>query len=201
MKEEIREPVQKRSIEKKEKIIEYGFKLICEKGYHNTNTAEIAKAAGVSTGIIYSYFEDKHDILIEGIKKRIDNLFYPLLDELTKDFSSSKSVDEILHRVLSTFISNHEISHKSYQEIMPLTYSDPEIASYYYNREIEMTNKLYDLLIDHKFPSYELKEKIHLIIEMIEDYCHEVIYHKHKELDYTVYEKIVISNIKYMLNK
>ena len=32
---EIREPVQKRSIEKKEKIIESGFELICEKGYYN----------------------------------------------------------------------------------------------------------------------------------------------------------------------
>ena len=40
---EIREPVQKRSIEKKEKIIKAGFDLICEKGYYNTNTAEIAK--------------------------------------------------------------------------------------------------------------------------------------------------------------
>ena len=38
---EIREPVQKRSIEKKEKIIKAGFDLICEKGYYNTNTAEI----------------------------------------------------------------------------------------------------------------------------------------------------------------
>ena len=48
---EIREPIQKRSIEKKEKIIQAGFELICDKGYYNTNTAEIAKSAGVSTGI------------------------------------------------------------------------------------------------------------------------------------------------------
>ena len=65
----VREPIQKRSIEKKEKIIKYGFDLICEKGYYNTNTAEIAKAAGVSTGIVYSYFNDKHDILLEGLKR------------------------------------------------------------------------------------------------------------------------------------
>ena len=57
---EIREPIQKRSIEKKEKIIKSGFELICEKGYYNTNTAEIAKAAGVSTGIVYQYFKDKY---------------------------------------------------------------------------------------------------------------------------------------------
>ena len=49
-----REPQQKRSIEKKNRIIEIGFRLMCEKGYQNTTTADIAKAAGDSTGIIYS---------------------------------------------------------------------------------------------------------------------------------------------------
>ena len=52
MAEKIREPRQKRSIEKKRKIVMAGFQLFCEKGYYNTNTAEIAKYAGVSTGIV-----------------------------------------------------------------------------------------------------------------------------------------------------
>ena len=55
---EIREPVQKRSIETKDKIIEAGFELICNDGYYNTNTAKIAKKAGVSTGIVYQYFKN-----------------------------------------------------------------------------------------------------------------------------------------------
>ena len=79
----IREPIQKRSIEKKEKIIKYGFELICKKGYYNTNTAQIAKAAGVSTGIVYSYFNDKHDILLEGLKRYANNIFYPSIDFIT----------------------------------------------------------------------------------------------------------------------
>ena len=40
---EIREPIQKRSIEKKEKIIKAGFELICMQGYYNTNTARNSK--------------------------------------------------------------------------------------------------------------------------------------------------------------
>lgn len=63
-KSEIRVPTQKRSIEKKENIIKAGFELICEEGYYNTNTAKIAKKAGVSTGIVYQYFNDKHDIFV-----------------------------------------------------------------------------------------------------------------------------------------
>ena len=50
---EIRNPIKKSSIEKKNKILEKGFTLMCEKGYHNVNSVDIAKYAGVSTGIIY----------------------------------------------------------------------------------------------------------------------------------------------------
>ena len=65
----IRIPTQKRSIAKRERIIENGFNLMCENGYFNTSTPDIAKAADVSTGIIYQYFNDKKDIFIEGVKK------------------------------------------------------------------------------------------------------------------------------------
>ena len=64
---EVRIPKQKRSAEKRQAIIQAGFALFCEKGYYRTNTAEIAKAAGVSTGIVYSYFHDKKDILKEAV--------------------------------------------------------------------------------------------------------------------------------------
>ena len=61
---ETRIPTQKRSIEKRNKIIEKGFELMCNKGYHNVSTPDIANAANVSTGIIYQYFNDKKYIFI-----------------------------------------------------------------------------------------------------------------------------------------
>ena len=72
MSQEVREPQQKRSIDKKNRIIEAGYELFAKDGYFNTNTSEIAKKAGVSTGIVYGYFHDKRDILIEvdgGVKQ------------------------------------------------------------------------------------------------------------------------------------
>ena len=46
-----RVPTQKRSIEKRQKIVKAGFDLFCEKGYYKTNTAEIAKYANLYRGI------------------------------------------------------------------------------------------------------------------------------------------------------
>ena len=196
---EIREPVQKRSIEKKEKIIESGFELICEKGYYNTNTAEIAKNAGVSTGIIYQYFKDKHDIFIEALKKFADNIFFPMLDIPLKDFNKN-NLNGIVKKMIDNFIQNHKLSQSAHEEIMAMAHSDKDVAFYFHQREIEMTEKIYDLLIKNGFDSRNLMEKSHIAIGLIDNLCHEIVYHKHSELNYNVMTDICIETIVNLLS-
>ncbi len=192
---EIREPIQKRSIEKKEKIIKAGFELICEKGYYNTNTAEIAKAAGVSTGIIYQYFKDKHDILVEGIKRYASDIFYPMLN-VTSDIKIDKNnLDSILRNMINAFVENHKLSQIAHEEIMSMTHSDKEIAGFFQENEMAMTKNISRILLDNGFDAKNLDEKVHISIHLIDDLCHEIVYHKHKDLDYDVMINLVIENI------
>ena len=197
---EIREPVQKRSIEKKEKIIESGFELICKKGYYNTNTAEIAKNAGVSTGIVYQYFKDKHDIFIEALKKFADNIFYPMLNIPLKDFDKN-NLNMIVRKMIDNFIQNHKLSQSAHEEIMAMAHSDKDVAFYFHKREIEMTEKIYDLLVENGFNKKNLMEKSHIAIGLIDNLCHEIVYHKHSNLDYNVMINICIYTIVNMLRK
>ena len=192
---EIREPIQKRSIEKKEKIIKAGFELICEKGYYNTNTAEIAKAAGVSTGIVYQYFKDKHDILVEGIKRYASEIFYPMLNVTSNIKIDKNNLDTILRNMINTFIENHKLSQIAHEEIMAMTHSDKEIAEFFQENEMAMTKNISKILLDNGFDSKNLDEKVHISIHLIDDLCHEIVYHKHKDLDYDVMINLVIENI------
>ncbi len=199
---EIREPIQKRSIEKKEKIIHAGFELICEKGYYNTNTAEIAKVAGVSTGIVYQYFKDKHDILIEGIRLYANSLFYPMLliaNENIKTNINKENFSSILRDMIDKFIKNHKISKTAHEEIIAMTHSDQEVAQIFHNSEMEMANKVTSILLENGFKSENLSEKVHVAIGMIDNLCHEIVYHKHKELDYEKMIDIVVKTITNML--
>ena len=197
---EIREPVQKRSIEKKEKIIESGFELICEKGYYNTNTAEIAKNAGVSTGIVYQYFKDKHDILIEALKKYADNIFYPMLNIPIKEFDKI-DLSEIIKKMIDSFITNHKLSQSAHEEIMAMAHLDKDVAFYFHKREMQMTEKIYDLLVKNGFDSKDLMEKSHICIGLIDNLCHEIVYHKHSELNYEIMTNICINTIVHIFNK
>ena len=192
---EIREPIQKRSIEKKEKIIKAGFELICKKGYYNTNTAEIAKAAGVSTGIVYQYFKDKHDILVEGIKRYASEIFYPMLNVTSNIKIDKNNLDTILRNMINTFIENHKLSQVAHEEIMAMTHSDKEIAEFFQQNEMAMTKNISRILVDNGFDSKNLDEKVHIAIHLIDDLCHEIVYHKHKDLDYDVMINLVIENI------
>ena len=197
----VREPVQKRSIEKKEKIIKYGFELICEKGYYNTNTAEIAKAAGVSTGIVYSYFNDKHDILLEGLKRYANGIFYPSIESINNIKITEKNIDEVIRKIISQFVKNHKLSQSAHEEITAMAHSDKEVEKLFHENEIEVTNVTVNLLEKNGFNQKDLLERTHVIIGLIDNICHEIVYHKHKNINYDTMTNIVANEIVHILTE
>ena len=190
----IREPIQNRSIEKKEKIIKAGFELICKQGYHNTNTVEIAKAAGVSTGIVYQYFKDKHDIFIIGLERYADEIFFPMLTVSKSNFDKF-DIEQILETMINRFIENHKLSQKAHEEIMAMTHSDKAVADFFHERELYMTDSIVNLLLQNGINSKNLEEKVHISIHLIDDLCHEIVYHKHEQLNYNIMIDLVIKTV------
>lgn len=193
----IREPVQKRAIEKKEKIVRVGFDLICNNGYHNINTAEIAAKAGVSTGIIYQYFKDKYDILIEGLNTYGDNIFFPILIDENIKFEKH-DFEKIIKDIIKNYINNHKLSNIAHEEIISMVHSDKMVANYYYKRELDMTTKIKNILINNGFNNNNINEKVHIMLGLMDNLCHEITFHKHKNMNYDNMTKIVIDNIKYL---
>jgi deoxycytidylate deaminase len=194
METDIRNPKQKRAIEKKEKIITIGFNLICKKGYHNVNTAEIAKEAGVSTGIVYQYFKDKYDIFIAGLEKYGDDIFFPML-KIKSETLDVKNIRNDIKKMINDYIKEHKVSKTAHEEITAMIHSNDDVAKYFYKRELDMTEYIKYLLIKNNFKDNNLNEKVHIMIGMIDNLCHEVIYHKHKNMDYEKMTDIVIENL------
>ena len=195
----VREPRQKRAIEKKEKIIKAGFDLICSNGYHSTNTAEIAKEAGVSTGIVYQYFTDKRSIFLEGLEEYGDDIFFPMLKD-GNDFKID-DFDKVMKDMIKHHIDEHKISRIAHEEITAMIHSDEKVAEYYYRKELELTEKIKKILLNNHFRDNHLDERVHIALGMIENLCHEVIYHKHKDMDYEIMTDLVINNIRELFKK
>lgn len=196
-----RMPIQKRSIEKRDRIIKLGFELMCNNGYFNTNTNDIAKYADVSTGIVYQYFNDKKEIFIEGFKEYSNSIMFPILDIIKNNKISFDNVEKLLDTMLDLFIKKHTLSKKAHEEMIALTHMDSDIANIYHENEIQVTNMIVDVLKNNDICSDNLFEKVHIIIGLVENYCHEIVYHKHESINYDVMKDEVIKTICYLLDK
>jgi AcrR family transcriptional regulator len=196
----VRNPIKKTSIEKKNKIIELGFKLMCEKGYYNVNCADIAKYAYVSTGIIYQYFNDKKDIFIEGVKNYYDSIMYPMYDVLSTNINKN-DLSKTINDLIDVFIKTHNISKSSHENLMAMSYTMEEVKEIFNDNEMILTNKISEILKKEGFIINNPLEKIHISIGIVDNFCHEVVYHKHESLDYDVMKKEVIDLIIGLLKR
>ena len=192
-------PTQKRSIEKRNRIINVGFKLMCDKGYYNINTNDIAKEALVSTGIIYQYFKDKKEIFIEGIKAYSSDIMFPILEILENNEIKFNNLENLLNEMLDVFIKKHTLSKKAHEEMIALSHLDDDIANIFHDKEIKSTEKIVEVLHNNGINTPNLFEKVHIIIGIVDNYCHEIVYHKHSKINYEIMKKEVISTICYLL--
>ncbi|MBO5179479.1 MAG: TetR/AcrR family transcriptional regulator [Clostridia bacterium] len=196
-----RMPTQKRSIEKRNRIIEKGFELMCEKGYYNVSTPDIAEAAEVSTGIIYQYFNDKKDIFIEGVKNYSNSIMFPMHSVLENEDLKIDNIEAVVRRMIEAYVKSHTISKKAHEELMAMSHLDEDVANIFKNSELELTNKIVSIIKNNNIKIKNPIEKIHIAIGIIENLCHELVYHKHKDLDYNAMQDEVVKIITNILKK
>ena len=79
--------------------------------------------------------------------------------------------------------------------MMAMSHLDEDIANIFNESEINMTNRIVEILKNNGFDIPNLNEKVHLIIGIVENLCHEIVYHKHSSLDYDVMKDEVINII------
>lgn len=194
MKNEIREPKQKRSIEKKNKIILAGYELFSEVGYYGTNTAEIAKRAGVSTGIVYGYFQDKRDILINVLEIYINNVFAPvfkIIDEVLPPIDYDKLIKDVLDAVIDV----HKNNEKIHEALHGLTSTDEVVQKEFIKLEDDFTIKIAKKLETLNETMSNKNEKIHLAMNLIQSFAHEYVFDKHDYIDYDYLKETVVKTI------
>jgi len=54
------------------RILKAALELYAERGYHRTQTPDVAQRAGISVGGLYRYFDDKHQIFVELMHRMLE---------------------------------------------------------------------------------------------------------------------------------
>ena len=190
MKNSIRVPQQERSIEKKNKIIQAGYELFSEVGYYGTNTAEIAKRAGVSTGIVYGYFQDKRDILICVLDIYIDKVYQPLSDIMSKAVVPV-DLHALAMQVLNKTIELHEQNAKLHNTLHSLATTDEVVNAQFISLENKITEQMSSQLRDLGIDVPNITERVHLAMNIVQSFAHEIVFDSHSYIDYEEMKHIV----------
>ncbi|AJA48584.1 transcriptional regulator, TetR family protein [Clostridium pasteurianum DSM 525 = ATCC 6013] len=195
----IRIPVQKRSIEKRKKIIDTATKIFNDKGYLNTTTAEIAKEAGLATGSVYAYFKDKKDIFVEVLKLYSNSIYNNTIKNLNK-IKNKNDLISLVDVIVNSVLENHKFSPRFHQEIAMLACTDTYIKNCYNEHQKIQIDKYMEKLSEYTSSFSNIKEKLFLVYALIEGMCHEVLYNKdsnfNKDILVIECKKFVIKMLK-----
>jgi AcrR family transcriptional regulator len=103
---------------RREQIVGAATRVFAEKGFRRATTREVARAAGVSEGTIYNYFEDKDAILL-AILDRLNET-----ERRAADFEEGMAMDlrafleQYLRRRMSLIWENREVFRVVISEIL-----------------------------------------------------------------------------------
>jgi len=127
-----RVPVQKRGIRTRENIIRAARVLFESKGYHGTNSKEIAAGAGIAVGTFYSYFDDKKPLFLEVIRgyyREITEMALSSAGPVLAALESGKSGDlkKAVGRLIRMLYEAHNLSPALHREITAMIYGDGEV--------------------------------------------------------------------------
>lgn len=194
-----RVPTQKRSIEKREKIVKAGFDLFCEKGYYKTNTAEIAKYAGVSTGALYSYFEDKRQIFIESFHQHLDAISSALLQQLNS-LPEQLDLSTFIGKWIEVYIDLYAKSNRALVQLRLVIVDDEEINHHFSDLENTYFSNIADILKTRGITCGDLFEKVYVSCILIDSLRQEKTSFSHNGLNFEILQEQVKQNIHKMLS-
>jgi AcrR family transcriptional regulator len=154
-KNKARIPVQKRSIETREKIINAASTLFAKKGYFKTSTHDLAEQAGVATGSFYGYFNNKKEVAIEMIRrfykeaseKTLANFSIQIGDNVAENLDAGRKVVRLMIQSLKEFHAVNKMLHK---EGMALILLDEDVSKINSEEEEKIIAFIITLLQQHK---------------------------------------------------
>lgn len=168
----VRIPQQRRSIEIKEKIKAAAQVLFSEKGYHQTSSNDIVKAAGVSIGAFYAYFTDKKALFIEILREYNRTVVSQLPLGLLEEEGLRERVELYIRAVLQA----HSYSAAFHREILAMCYADAEIKAIVDEYEEAMISRIALLIEKNRELSRisDIPAAAYLIFKCVEEVVHGI---------------------------
>lgn len=159
----------------------------------------VIDAAGLLTGCVYDYFLDKDDILIEAIKMHHETNNQIARKKL-KEFPLDMEIEELMEQFIRIFLEVHNHTLAFQLTAMSLSMTKPEISeilsSYRNPQNVDLAIQFFQMrgiVLEHP------TEKILLMLNTMDQVCHDLLLDERKEIDAEIYIKECAGMLAHLL--
>ncbi|RDW17484.1 TetR/AcrR family transcriptional regulator [Oceanobacillus arenosus] len=132
----------------KEKIRAAAMELFIKQGYYATSISDIAKQAGISKGLLYSYYKGKEMLLSEMVEARIREVVEVMAEALDLE-TPNEQLKYIVNGAIDNIHKNPEV-HRFYLHLQTQPEADGELIKYSHliieenTRQFELQCKIFE---------------------------------------------------------
>ena len=191
-----RNPVQDRGIETRKKILDAARELFSEKGFHGTNSKEIAARAGIAVGTFYSYFDEKKPLFLEVFTRYYAEVREASFSTLGEQISGNPDIKGIVRSMIHVLYHAHDTAPLFHREAIAMMYLDPDVEKINREEEKKVTALLAFYLSQHKdkIRVDDIDSAAYIIHKTVEETIHAIkIFHVAPD------EKRIISELEDMI--
>lgn len=115
---------------------------------------------------------------------------YVSINEMPKNYIKEKVMKEM--GITDSKVFDQYVKDFNYKDCLVFNYVMVDV-----NEKLNVSKVKSDIEnnIDNALAVINIEEKVHIFTNMIDNYCHEVVYHKHKDLDYDTMKEEIINII------
>jgi AcrR family transcriptional regulator len=119
---------QERSRRSHQALIDAATELFAQRGYDAVGTPEIAERAGVAVGTFYRYFDDKHEVYLEIMRRTIVSAYAQTIERLTPEKLGGRARHQTIETAVDVLFDHVLSQPQLTRSFMEMSLRDAEVA-------------------------------------------------------------------------
>jgi AcrR family transcriptional regulator len=150
--------------ERRRQLLEAGARVFTERSYDDASMAEVARAAGISKGLLYHYFPSKRDLFVATLEAAAAEL-----REITQP-DPELPIPEQLVGVLDAYLRWIEAHADSYVKLLESATGSDDVRSYMAQMRASTVERMVDVLVRGGDPA-AVRTALHGFLWFIDGAC------------------------------
>ena len=187
-------PLQRRSRETVEAILEAAAQVFAKSGYAEGTTNRIAERAGVSVGSLYQYFPNKDALLVALVDREVEAGMERMTAWIERSRRSPRDLEELLRSFVEAMLDLHRASPELHRLLFEEAAHPPEAHECVLRFEERLAHGWRTLLCEHgEVDARDPDTAAHFLVQTTEALTHRFVFQGLHQLEAPAFVRELVS--------